>query len=187
MKSFFRKLRWLLERRSKEDELREELQFHLDEERERRREQGLSEEDAQRAAHIDLGNMPLIREDTRGVWGWTPLEQLVQDIRYASRTIMSRKMLAGLAILSLILGIGANTAIFSLWNGVVNGPLPVVRDPGQLVMLTNPYASGMWNGNWVTRLDGDRAWLTFEEFRQLRDQAKSFAGVMASQSSLGNW
>jgi predicted permease len=87
------------------------------------------------------------------------------------------------AILSLALGIGANTAIFSLWNGVLRSPLPVVYKPEQLVMLSNPDESGMWSGTW----NGPRNFLSYAEFEQLRDRADSFSAMMASQSSLSSW
>jgi macrolide transport system ATP-binding/permease protein len=78
--SFFRKLRWLMQRRSKEAELREELRFHLEEDAEQRREDGLAEDEARWAARRELGSLTLVEEDTRAVWGWTILEQLGQDV-----------------------------------------------------------------------------------------------------------
>ncbi len=79
MKSFFRKLGWLTKRSDKEGELREELQFHLEEEAERAHEHGLPEPEALLAARRELGNVGLVQEDTRAAWGWTRLEQLGRD------------------------------------------------------------------------------------------------------------
>ena len=74
MNAFFRKLRWLTQRPRKEAELRDELEFHLEEEMSQRREAGLAEEEARWAARRDLGNNTLVEENTRAVWGWTLLE-----------------------------------------------------------------------------------------------------------------
>lgn len=134
MTSFFRKLGWLIRRRSKEDELREELQFHVDEEAEERQAQGFTKEEAQRASRRDLGNMTLVQEDTRASWGWTLLEQFLQDTRYAVRTMAANRLFTLLAVVSFALAIGANTAIYSFMDAVLFRALPV-HDPGSLVLL----------------------------------------------------
>ncbi len=134
MSSFFRKLSWLTRRRNKEAELSEELQFHLEEEAEERRAEGLATEEARRAAHRDLGNIALLQEDTRATWSWTFLEQLAQDVRYAFRTMAANKTFSALAILSLALGIGANTAIYSFMDSILLRSLPVAN-PESLVVL----------------------------------------------------
>ena len=113
MTSFFRKLRGLMRRPGKEAELQEELQFHLEEEACERQAHGLAREAALRAARQELGNVALVQEDTRAMWTWTFWEQLAQDIRYGLRTIAANKTFSAMATLSLALGIGANTAIFS--------------------------------------------------------------------------
>jgi putative ABC transport system permease protein len=107
------------------------------------------------------------------------LHVIRQDLRYAIRTLASHPGFTAVAILSLALGIGANTAIFSLLNSVLLSALPV-RDPQQLVMLTDPDASGVSVGS----QGGERNLLTYAEFEQLRDQSTAFSGLMASQSSL---
>jgi predicted permease len=109
---------------------------------------------------------------------------ILQDLRYAFRTMAASLSFTAVAILSLALGIGANTSIFSLWNGVLRAPLPMVQKPEQLVMLTDPDQQGMWHGRWTSSTDGDRPWLTFSEFEQMRDNASVFSAVMASQSNL---
>jgi predicted permease len=106
-----------------------------------------------------------------------------QDVRYALRAMRAQPGFTAVAILSLALGIGANTAIFSLWNGILHSSLPGVRHPEQLVMLTDPESSGMWHGN----TQGERPWLTVAEFQLLRGRLTSFSDLTAAQSSLGRW
>jgi predicted permease len=134
MNSFFRKLCWLPQRRKKEGELREELQFHLEEEVDERRGGGLAEDEARWAARRELGNLTLVQEDTRAMWGWTALEQLGQDLRYAFRTMAANRLFTLLAVASLGLGIGANMAIFSFMDSILLRSLPV-SDPESLVVL----------------------------------------------------
>jgi len=128
------KFNWLLRRHSKEDELRQELEFHLDEETELRREEGLASEQARWAARRDLGNVALVRENTRAVWTWRFLEQLLQDLRYAFRAMRHNKAFTALAAVSLALGIGANTAIYSFLDTILLRSLPV-SDPSSLVVI----------------------------------------------------
>jgi hypothetical protein len=102
MSAFFRKLAWLAKRHAREDQLDVELQFHLAEELEELRERGLAEADARQAARRELGNLTALREETRAAWGWTPLEHVVQDLRYAARTIRRNPAFAILAVLTLV-------------------------------------------------------------------------------------
>jgi len=134
MISFFRKLGWLARRRGKDEQLAAELQFHLEEEAEERRTAGLPEDEARWAARRELGNIGLIREDTRTAWGWMWFEQLMQDLRYAARTMLRNPAFTALAALSLALGIGANTAIYSFMDALLVRALPVTA-PESLVVL----------------------------------------------------
>jgi predicted permease len=129
-----RKIRWWLQRRRKEDELREELEFHLAEEADERRAAGLPPDAAASAAHRDLGNVTLLREDARVLWSWTLLEQLAQDLRYGVRGMVRNRTFTLLAAVSLALGIGANTAIYSFMDSILLRSLPVA-DPASLVVM----------------------------------------------------
>jgi predicted permease len=134
MSPLFRKLRWLIHRRTKETELREELQFHLEEEAEERQAEGLAQDEARWAARRELGNVTLVQEDTRATWGWPMVEQLGQDLRYACRTMAGNRLFTVLAVASLALGIGANAAIYSFMDSILLRSLPV-PDPESLVVL----------------------------------------------------
>jgi macrolide transport system ATP-binding/permease protein len=132
--SFWRKLSWAARRRSKEDELAEELRFHLEEEAEGREEDGLTADQARWAARRELGNLALVQETTRAAWGWTVGEQLAQDVRYGARNLRRNPAFTLMAALSLALGIGANTAIYSYMDALLMRKLPV-PDPESLVVL----------------------------------------------------
>ena len=92
--SFIRKFIWMLQRRRKEAEINEELQFHLEEEAAEREQGGIAPEQAKWAAHRDLGNVTLVQEHVRAVWIWTLLDQIVQDLRYALRVMWAGQELS---------------------------------------------------------------------------------------------
>src|SRR5262245_12640755 len=104
-----------------------------------------------------------------------------QDLRYALRILIGNPGFTVVAVLSLALGIGANTAIFSLLNSVLFSRLPV-KDPQALVILTDPATQGVAIGADVG--EGGRSLVTYTEFRQLQEQTETFTSLMASQSSL---
>ena len=134
MNSFFRKLLWLARRSDREAELREELAFHLEEEAEERKREGLAEDEARWAAHRELGNLAAVEEDTRAAWGWTRLEQFARDAAYGLRQVRRNPSFSGIAIATLALGIGGMTAMFSAFDAVLVRPLPYA-DADRLVMI----------------------------------------------------
>jgi macrolide transport system ATP-binding/permease protein len=189
MTSFLRKLSWLLRRRVKDADLQDELQFHLDEETEERAAGGLPIDEARRAARLDLGNVAIVSEDTRAAWGWTLLEQLGQDLRYGGRMLVGNKVFSALAILSLALGIGANTAIFSFMDAMLMRSLPV-QDPQSLVTLawhTNKREMHGSNRHNVNYNDPNGGWVggifSYPAFEFLQRDTPVFSTVFGYQGA----
>lgn len=116
---------WQLKKRDAdlERELRSDLE--LEEEEEEQRESGLSEEDARYAARRAFGNATLILERTREAWGWMRLEGFIQDVRYAFRQLGRNSGFTAICILTLALGIGASTTIFSVADALLVRPSPI--------------------------------------------------------------
>lgn len=124
--------RWQI--RKRDADLQRELQSDLELEEEEQRERGLSPEEARYAAQRAFGNPTLIREQTRAVWSWTMLENLLRDLRISVRTLLRSPGFSIIAVLVMALCIGAATSLFTVVRSVLLRPLPF-RDPGQLVMV----------------------------------------------------
>src|SRR6188768_2638908 len=196
MTSLLRKFMWWLQRRRKEDELREELEFHLTEEAGERHAGGLSADEAQWAARRDLGNVTLLQENTRALWSWILLEQLAQDIRYGLRAMFKSRVFTALAALSLALGIGANTAIYSFMDSILLRALPV-SDPASLVVVkwqskTSSGPAGdpfvMHSSDGSTYPDGSTttgAIFPFPAFERLRDASTPVLSTLFAHKPAG--
>jgi hypothetical protein len=130
-------------RRKQDDDLDRELRAHLELEAEEQRDSGLPPVEARYAARRLFGNATLVKEDTRAMWGWTSLERLGHDLRYALRTMRKSPGFTAVAVLSLALGIGANTAIFTFVNAAVLKPLPYPEADRIVALEQRPLTSQM--------------------------------------------
>jgi predicted permease len=127
-------LKQLISRRRLQSELSEEIREHLEERIEELLATGLPRKEATATARREFGNVTLIKEDSRAIWQWTSIESIFADCRYALRMLHKNPGFTAVGILTLALGIGANTALFSVIDAVVLRPLPF-HDSGRLVAL----------------------------------------------------
>jgi predicted permease len=141
-----RRLSMLFRRSQFDADLEEEMRLHLELRAQQQQLQaGMTQTDARSAARRRFGNPTMLKEKSHMTWGWQWFEDLLQDVIYGMRAMLRSPGITIVALLSLALGIGANTAIFSLMDAVMLRSLPV-NDPEQLALFGNGTDSGISDG-----------------------------------------
>ena len=165
---------WLLQRKKREADLEEEIRAHLRMAAQERMEQGESPEEARASAVREFGNVTLVKEVTRDMWGFRWIEILLQDLRYGLRQLKRNPGFTAVAVLTLALGIGATTAIFTVVNAVLLRPLPYPH-PEELVYVQEVFE----------KLGAD-PFVGISEFAAWRDQSRTLSPVAAYTDSWFN-
>lgn len=163
--------------RRRDRDLEEEVGTHMQMAERDQMERGRSAEEAAQAARREFGNSTLIKEITREMWGWAALERLLEDLRYTGRILRNNPGFASVAILSIALGVGVNTAIFSLIDAVLLRPLPV-RSPAELVCIGDPSRTGA-----LSEGAGRPDIFAYPFFERFRSRQQVFTDVYASGRS----
>ena len=162
------RLRSIVRRSSVEDGLNEEMRFHIDQQTEKNISRGMAPSEARRQALIRFGGLERVKEDTRDEFRPALFEDVVRDLRYGARALLRAPGFTAVATLTLALGIGANTAIFSVVNGVLLKPLSY-REPDRLVFV--------WERN--TAIGKDRDLVAPPNYQDWRAQNSVFDALGA--------
>jgi putative ABC transport system permease protein len=173
LKSFFTGLRDLFRREQIDRDIEEEVRFHLEMRAEENLARGMTPEEAMLDARRRFGHAALIKEICHDIRGVGFMETLWQDLRFGVRVLWKNPGFTIVAVLTLALGIGANTAIFSIVNAVVLRPLPF-KDPDRIMLLlgNNPQRELLQNG------------VTPPDFLDWRTQSRSFSEMAAFESTI---
>ena len=175
LRELARRLSMLVHGRQFDADLEEEMRLHLELRQQEEIRSGVAADDARAAARRRFGNPTVLREQSRTAWGGEWFEHLVQDINYGVRAMLRSPGVTLVALLSLALGIGANTAIFSLMDAVMLKSLPV-KDPVRLVLFGNGLDQGISDGF-------PNPWLySYPFYREMQKRNDVFSDVAAAFS-----
>lgn len=159
--------------------LDDEIQFHLEQQIAENLAEGMSPVEARHAAMRTFGNPTLLKQQTRDLWGWLWLENVIQDVRYAVRVLRKSPSFAAVAILAVALGVGVNTGVFSVLNGVALKLLPVPR-ADQIVSIDQTF-----HGKFRRDLYGESGLFSYSEYENYRANSHVFSGLLAYAPFLG--
>ena len=166
--SLINRIRAFFHKGELDQELSDELAFHLEMQIEQNMAAGMNAQEARRTALRSFGGVDQVKEDCLDAWGVRFIEDLLQDTRFGLRMLAKTPAFTAVAIITLALGIGANTAIFSLVNALMLRMLPV-RHPGQLVELLHKYPAPD-----EPRMNG----FSWESYQHYRDNNHVFSGLI---------
>jgi predicted permease len=158
------------------EDLAQDIRDHIEIETQDNIDRGMSPEESHYAALRKFGNVTRVTEETREVWSFTWLEQFLQDVRFGARVLRKNPGFTIVAVLTLALGIGANTAMFGVMEGVVFAPLPYFQ-PDRLVMVweNNPRFARVWV-SYPNFLDWQRAARSFQQMAAFMEQGVDLTG-----------
>jgi macrolide transport system ATP-binding/permease protein len=177
------RLRSIFRRSAVENELDEELRFHMEQQVEKHVLAGLSREEAERQTRLQFGGLSQVKEDCRESRGVSLLETAAQDVRYALRRLMKTPAFTITVLLTLALGIGANAAIFTLIQAVIEQNLPVT-DPKALLRIGD--ANDCCQGTYIPDT-GSVSYFTTDAYEQLKKSAPEFEELAAMQAGFPGW
>ena len=165
----------MMRRKRMLDQLDQDIREHLDREIQDNIDRGMSPQDAYYAALRKFGNVALVKQRTHDVWCAVWLEQLLQDLRFAARTLWRSPGLTVAAVLAIALGVGINVGIFSVLNGLALRLLPVPR--AQEIVSVNQVFHFHGRGNRF--IHNNSGWFSYSEYLDYRDHNHVFSGVVA--------
>ena len=169
MKQWRRQINYIitkLQRRRAERELDDEIRSHIEMEIRLNIERGMAPDEARSAAIRRFGSVAIAKEDSRQMWGFTMIESVWQDVKYAVRMLVKNPAFTSMAVLTLAVGIGANTAVFSIVNSILLKPLAYPH-PEQLVQPE------------FHRANGEREGASDDEFGFWKEHVRSFESTAA--------
>lgn len=167
------RLQTLFRRERNVQRLDDEIQFHIDQQIAENCAAGMSPEEARYAAMRTFGNPTVLKEETRDTWGWTWPEQMAQDLRYGARALAKNPGFTMVAVLAVALGIGVNTGIFSVLNGVALKLLPVPR-ADEIVGVDQRF-----HGRVRRNVHGEPGLFSYSEYRDYRANNHVLSGLLA--------
>jgi len=172
------KVKALFRRKQLEKDLDEELAFHLAMREEKKRAEGVAAEEAKYTARRQFGNATRVKEICREMWSFASLETFWRDLRYGARALAKNPGFTVVAVLAMALGIGVNTGIFSVLNGVALRLLPIPRAE-QIVSIDQ-----IFHGKLSRNVHGEPGLFSYSEYKNYRDHNHVFSGLLAYEPFL---